>query len=156
MPSPTDSTVPTSETSASVPKPAIWSRMTLEISAARMSILSPSRRRLRRHAFHSRSESVEFGADRAVDLLRADLHDQASEDGRVDGEVDRDVAADAALEVGPKRRDLAVVERPCGDDLRGRLAAMGGGQQVEEADDRGELGQPPVLGEDAEEVRRDR
>src|SRR4051812_50019400 len=81
MPSPTDSTVPTSETSASVPKLAIWSRMTLEISAARMSILSPSRRRLRRHAFHSRSESVEFGADRAVDLARADLDDQTAEYG---------------------------------------------------------------------------
>src|SRR3954465_939340 len=97
MPSPTDSTVPTSETSASVPKLAIWSRMTLEISAARMSILSPSRRRLRRPAFHSRSESVEFGADRAVNLGRADLDDQTAEYGGVHRQVDRGGAAETGL-----------------------------------------------------------
>jgi len=39
MPSPTDSTVPTSETSASASKFAIWSRMTREISAARISMV---------------------------------------------------------------------------------------------------------------------
>jgi hypothetical protein len=38
MPSPTDSTVPTSETCASASKFAIWSRMTREISAARISM----------------------------------------------------------------------------------------------------------------------
>jgi hypothetical protein len=40
MPSPTESTEPTSETWASVPKLAIWSLMTLEISAARISMTS--------------------------------------------------------------------------------------------------------------------
>jgi hypothetical protein len=38
IPSPTDSAVPTSETSESDAKFAIWSRMTREISAARMSM----------------------------------------------------------------------------------------------------------------------
>ena len=38
MPSPTDSTWPTSETVAASPKLAIWSLMTAEISAARMSM----------------------------------------------------------------------------------------------------------------------
>jgi hypothetical protein len=41
MPSPTESTEPTSETWASVPKLAIWSLMTFEISAARISIVQP-------------------------------------------------------------------------------------------------------------------
>ena len=41
MPSPTDSTLPTSETWASASKFAIWSRMTREISAARISIRKP-------------------------------------------------------------------------------------------------------------------
>ena len=59
MPSPTDSTVPTSETSASASKFAIWSRMTREISAARISMVCL--------AFHRGCESVEFGADRGVD-----------------------------------------------------------------------------------------
>ena len=42
MPSPTDSTWPVSETCASEPKFAIWPLMIAEISAARMSIVSPS------------------------------------------------------------------------------------------------------------------
>ncbi len=42
MPSPTDSTWPTSETSASSPKLAIWVLRMAEISAARMSILGAS------------------------------------------------------------------------------------------------------------------
>ncbi len=41
MPSPTDSTWPVSDTCASVPKLAIWSLMTFEISAARISIVVP-------------------------------------------------------------------------------------------------------------------
>jgi hypothetical protein len=44
MPSPTDSTWPISDTCASVPKLAIWSRITFEISAARISMVSLSSR----------------------------------------------------------------------------------------------------------------
>ncbi len=40
MPSPTDRTWPTSETSASSPKPSIWDLRMAEISAARMSMVS--------------------------------------------------------------------------------------------------------------------
>src|SRR3954463_12557245 len=111
MPAPTDNTVPTSETSASVPKLAIWSRMTLEISAARMSIFSLSSKPCGLSALHRVGKSVEFRADRAVDHLRANLDDEPAQDGGIDAEVDRDVAADAGLEIGLERGDLLVVER---------------------------------------------
>src|SRR5437660_320090 len=105
MPSPTDSTVPTSETSASVPKLAIWSRMTFEISAARMSIFSLSSSLCGPSALHRRSEVVQFGTDRAVDHLRADLDDEPAKDGRIDAEVDIDVAAETGLEIVLDRGD---------------------------------------------------
>src|SRR5947209_17749637 len=124
MPSPTDSTVPTSETSASVPKLAIWSRMTLEISAARMSMFSLSSSLCGRSAPHRRSEVVEFGADGAVDHLRADLDDQPAQDGGVDAEINVHVAAEAGLQIVLERGDLAVVERTGRGHLGRRLAAM--------------------------------
>src|SRR4029453_508136 len=96
MPSPTDSTVPTSETSASAEKFAIWSRMTREISAARMSIVQL--------AFHRGGKPVEFGADRGVDLLASQLNDDSAEDVGVDRGVDRDIAAGAGAELGLERR----------------------------------------------------
>src|SRR5215213_807505 len=111
MPSPTDSTVPTSDTSASVPKLAIWSRMTLEISAARMSIFSLSSKPVRASAFHCLGEGVQFGADGAVDHLRSDLDDQPAQDGGIDAQINRHVAADAALEIRFQGFDLPVVER---------------------------------------------
>src|SRR5690242_19961172 len=133
MPSPTERTVPTSETSASVPKLAIWSRMTLEISAARMSIFSLSSKPFRASALHCVSEIVQFGADRAVDHLRADLDDEPPENGRVDGEIHRDVAADAGLEIGLERSNLTVVERVRRGDFCGGLAAMARCEKIEEA-----------------------
>src|SRR6185369_16212390 len=119
MPSPTDRTVPTSETSASAEKFAIWSRMTREISAARMSI---------QLAFHRLSESVEFGADRGVDLLAAQLDDDSAEDVGVDLSVDRDVAAGAGAELRLERSELVVVERARGNAFGSGLAAMLGGE----------------------------
>src|SRR3712207_934236 len=106
MPSPTERTVPTSETWASVPKLAIWSRMTFEISAARISMFSLSKTALRPSSFHRVRERVQFGADRAVDHPAADLDLEPAEDRRVDRQVDRDVAAGAGLEVRLQRLDL--------------------------------------------------
>src|SRR6516164_8199741 len=62
MPSPTESTCPTSETSASWPKFLICSLRIEEISAARMSISRPL----------SSHESVELGAERTVDHADTD------------------------------------------------------------------------------------
>src|SRR3954469_21308771 len=101
IPSPTDSTVPTSETSASASKFAIWSRMTREISAARMSI---------QLAFHRGSETVEFGANRSVDLPAAQLDDDSTQNIGIDGRVDRDLAASPATELGLQGGELVVVE----------------------------------------------
>ncbi len=77
---------------ASVSKFAIWSRMTREISAARISMFL---------AFHRLGECVEFGADRGVDHLAAELDDDAAEDGGIDLSVDRDVAAGAGCAAAP-------------------------------------------------------
>src|SRR6185369_1323706 len=103
MPSPTERTVPTSETSASAAKFAIWSRMTREISAARMSIVQL--------AFHRQSESVEFGADRRIDHLASQLDDDSAEDVGRDRCIDIDLAACAGSELVLQRRELVIVER---------------------------------------------
>src|SRR3954452_14750879 len=127
MPSPTDSTLPTSLTSASLPKLAIWSLMTLEISAARMSIsslshdgdVSPS-------ALHHLREGIEPAADRAVDPLGADGDDEPAEQVGVDAGLQFDGAALAGAEPGLQRRQLLVGEGVGAGDLGGDLAALGG------------------------------
>src|SRR6185369_14681153 len=147
MPSPTDRTVPTSETSASASKFAIWSRMTREISAARMSI---------QLAFHRLSESVEFGADRGVDLLAAQLDDNSAEDVGIDRRLDGDVAAGASAQLRLERSDLVVVERTSSHDLGRRLAPVLGREAAESADHGAELILPAVASKDAEEISGDR
>src|SRR4029079_14466021 len=125
MPSPTERTVPTSETCASASKFAIWSRMTREISAARMSI---------QLAFHRGSETVEFGADRCVDLLAAHLDDDSAEDGWVNAGVDCDVTPGAGTELRPQRGELIIVEGTRGDDVGRGFATMLRGEAAEGAD----------------------
>src|SRR6476469_3573771 len=147
MPSPTDSTVPTSETSASASKFAIWSRMTREISAARMSIVQL--------AFHRGCETVEFGADRRIDLLAAQLDDDAAKNCRVDRGVEGDVAAGTSAKLLLQLRQLVVVERAGGDDLCRGFAAVLGGEPTEGPDDRTELTLAAVAGEDAHEIAGD-
>src|SRR5436190_13502329 len=125
MPSPTLKTVPTSLTCASVPKLAICSLMTLEISAARMSIFSLS------SALHREGEIVQFGADGAVDHSAADLDDEAAQDRGIDAEIDRDIGPDALAKVLAKRLHLAVVDRMGCDALGADLAAVTSGEHVE-------------------------
>src|SRR5712691_11671751 len=79
MPSPTDSTWPTSDTSASWPKFLICSFRIAEISAARMSI---------RRLFHRVFDRIELGAERAIDHAAAELHDQPADDRWIDLHVD--------------------------------------------------------------------
>src|SRR4051794_3058367 len=92
MPSPTDRTWPISETSASLPKSLIWFLRIAEISAARISILADS--------LHRDLEVLELGLERIVDHARADLDDQAAEDGRVGAGGELDIASDRL----PERR----------------------------------------------------
>src|SRR5688572_5795649 len=109
MPSPTESTEPTSETWASVPKLAIWSLMTFEISAARISMFSLSSNLLGRVlALHRLGERIETGADRAVDLTAADPDDEAAEDLGIDGGLDLHFLALTRLELGGERLELVV------------------------------------------------
>src|SRR6476620_4699176 len=125
IPSPTESTVPTSETCASASKFAIWSRMTREISAARISMIQL--------AFHRGCETVEFGADRGVNLLATQLDDDSAEEGGIDGCVDRDVAAGTCAQLRLERGNLIVVEGPCGCDVRRNFAPVLGGQPTKGA-----------------------
>ena len=60
-------------------------------------------------AFHRVSEWVEFGADRAVDHLAAQLDDQPAEDVGIDAGFERDVAAGAGAQLRRKRRQLVVL-----------------------------------------------
>src|SRR5688572_8428217 len=128
IPSPTLSTVPTSETWASVPKLAIWSRMTLEISAARMSIFSLSQTAKSPSSFHLMRESVEFGSDRAVDPLRADLDDESAQYGGLDVHFHGDVAAHSGPQILLDRLDLVVVQRAGRGHFGGHFAAMACGE----------------------------
>src|SRR6476646_1075552 len=143
MPSPTERTVPTSETCASASKFAIWSRMTREISAARMSI---------QLAFHRLSESVEFGADGSVDLLASQLDDDPAKNVWVDGCLDVDVAACASAKLLLQSRELIVIQRARGDHLGRCFAAMLSGKPAERANDVPKFVLAAVPGENAEEV----
>ena len=153
MPSPTDSTWPTSATSASVSKPAICCFRIAEISAARISIstlhfprhLVQARssgagvdrhvemaRRLQpgnddansqRTSPHRQPQALQPAAQRSVDHARADLDDHAAEQGRIDPDIDRDAGADRAAQLLGQRRLARFVERLRDGDLGGDLAA---------------------------------
>src|SRR5205823_11976474 len=106
MPSPTDSTWPTSATSASLPKLAICCFRIAEISAARISISVPLR-----NALHRQLQAVQPALQRTVDHARTDLDDHAPQKAGVDLEVDRDAAPDGAAQLLAERILLRVVER---------------------------------------------
>src|SRR5206468_1481524 len=148
MPSPTDSTVPTSETCASASKFAIWSRMTREISAARISIVQL--------AFHRGCETVEFGADRGVNLLASQLDDHSAENVGIDGRIDRYIAAHPGTKLCLERGKLVVVERTGGDDFGSGFAAVIGREPAESADDVAQFVLAAIAGENAKEIGGDR
>src|SRR3954469_22571206 len=87
MPSPTDSTWPTSETSASSPKLAICDLRMAEISAARISMAVLG-------SLQGETEGVEFGAERGVIEARTDANLHAAKNGGVDPGFDLRVLAE--------------------------------------------------------------
>src|SRR2546423_15133422 len=91
MPSPTESTWPTSATSASVPKSAICCFRMAEISAARISMTS--------NPLHRKLQARELALERCVDHARADFYDEPADQARIDPEIDRDFAADGLAEL---------------------------------------------------------
>src|SRR6185312_6194566 len=94
MPSPTDSTWPTSATSASLPKLAICCFRIAEISAARISISVPLP-----DAFHRQLQALQPALQRAVDHPRADLDDHAAQQARINPQIDRDAPPDRAAQL---------------------------------------------------------
>ena len=105
-------------------------------------------------AFHRLGEGVEFGADRAVDHLAAELDDDSAEDVGIDLRIDRDVAADAGRRLRLERGELVVVERMGRRQLPRSSRRDGRRRGGEGADDRPELALAAVPGEDAEEIGR--
>src|SRR4029077_11596589 len=89
-PSPTESTWPTSATSASVPKSAICCFRMAEISAARISLNS--------NPLHRKLQARELALERCVDHARADFYDEPADQARIYPEIDRDFAADRLAE----------------------------------------------------------
>src|SRR5215469_17325709 len=115
MPSPTDSTCPTSATSASVPKPAICCFRMAEISAARISILPDP--------LHGKLQALQLAAERRIHHARAQPDDQAAEQARIDPCFDGDLAADRAPQPLVERLPLRVAQGLRRDDMCGHFAA---------------------------------
>src|SRR6516164_9788746 len=120
MPSPTDSTWPTSETSASWPKFLICSLRMAEISAARISILSS--------LFHRVLDGIEFGAERGIDHAAPELDHKPADDRRIDFDFDVDLLAAHGLERIAQGGDVIVLDLFRHGDFGGRLAPVLGDQ----------------------------
>src|ERR1700761_4226105 len=120
MPSPTDSTCPTSETSASWPKLAIWVFRMAEISAARMSMALRS--------LEGELEGIELRLQRSIVKARAHADLEAAENGGVDAGFDFGVAAQAGAQGGLQALGLGGRQGDGGGDLGGDDAAVGDGQ----------------------------
>ncbi len=153
IPSPTLSTVPISLTCASVPKLAIWSLMTLEISAALMSIFLPFLGSLAGpQPFIAWASEFKRVAKRAIDHLAAHLDDEAAHDGGIDSEIEGHVAAGARLQLPGERGLLRLAQREGRRDFGARLAAMGREQSPEGANDVGKLRKAAIMRQHAKRL----
>src|ERR1700683_2409971 len=115
MPSPTDSTCPTSATAASVPNSDICFFRMAEISAARISISTDP--------FHRQLQPPELALERRIDHARAHLDHQATEQPGLDLEIDRHLAADRLAQALVDRLTLRLGQFLRRDHLRRHLAA---------------------------------
>ena len=99
---------------------------------------------------------MQFGLDGAVDHARADLDDQAAQDGRIDFSDHLHIAARGLAQGFDKGCGLGVAERRCCRDFGGAEAAAFGEDGVE-AGNHGRQGeQPAVDSHEAEELAGDR
>src|ERR1051325_170944 len=147
MPSPTDSTWPTSATSASLPKLAICCFRIAEISAARISISVPLA-----NAFHRQLQAMQPPLQRRVGPARAALPDHAAQQAGVDLEGDRDPPTDGPAQLLAQCVLLRLAKRLRRRDLGGHLAAPFG-ELVEIAlDHRRCREEPPIGRHDREKV----
>src|SRR4029453_7937870 len=127
MPSPTDSTEPTSETSASSPKLAIWDLRMAEISAARISMDLRS--------LQGELQGIELRLERSVEQTGTDLHLDPAEDGGVDAGRDFGILAERLAERRGDALGLGGGKGDSGGHLCGDRAARGGRQLREGEDD---------------------
>src|SRR6201996_6563166 len=118
MPSPTDRTWPTSETSASWPNPAICDLRIAEISAARMSIGLRS--------LEGELEGIELGAQGRVEQTRPHADLEAAEDGGVHSGGDLGVLAQRLGQGGLEALGLGGGKLDGRGHLGGDHAAVGG------------------------------
>src|SRR6185437_11748604 len=103
MPSPIDSTCPTSATSASAPKLAICCFKIAEISAALISIRSSP--------LHRKLQTLQLAAQRRIDHARSNLDDEPAEKRRIDPDIDCDLAAHCFSQLLADRLELGRRER---------------------------------------------
>src|SRR5215472_12967819 len=139
MPSPIDSTWPTSATSASVPKFAIWSLRMAEISAGRISMKTPSG-----NSLHRQLQAPQLALYRCVDHPRAELDNDAADQPRVDADVNGHPAADAAAQLVVQRLTLGLAQGPGSGDLSSNFAAPRRELAEKRLDHRRDSEQPPV------------
>src|SRR5262249_6996347 len=130
MPSPTDRTEPTSETSASSPKLAICDFRMAEISAARMSIFLRS--------LQGELQGIELRAERSVEQSGADPHLDAAQDGGIDAGFDLRVLAERQAQRLGDALGLGGCERQGGGHLGLDLATRIGGEALVGADHGGQ------------------
>src|SRR3990167_3570874 len=144
MPSPTDSTWPTSETSASSPKLAICDLRMAEISAARMSMGLRS--------LQGELEGVELRTERSVEQSGTDPHLDAAQDGRIDAGLDFRILAERGAQGGGDALGLGGRQRDGGGHLGRDRAARLGGEGLEGLDHRRQHRGAAVGGQQAQEL----
>src|SRR5690606_27293263 len=115
MPSPTDRTEPTSETSASSPKLAICDLRMAEISAARISMGLRS--------LQGEFEGVELRTQRSIEQTGTDLHLDAAQKGRIDAGLDFGIFAERCAQGRGDAFRLRRRQRHGGRHPRGDRAA---------------------------------
>src|SRR5215469_4047027 len=147
MPSPIDKTVPTSATSASVPKFAICCLIISEISAGRISMKTPSSDTL-----HRQLQALQLAFDRRIHHARPDFDNHTANEPWVDTQIDRDAAADAVAQLLVQRRQLHLAQRPRRDYLRVDFAAAPRELLQKRFDDCGDHKQPSVSRNDPEKI----
>src|SRR5215213_11595120 len=145
IPSPTWSTVPTSERS-------VWTSY-CSILDLRIDVISSGRSFNFSAPCHEVvSQTVEAAAHAAVEAVRADLEDDAADQRRVDRARRLDRAAGGLLDLLHDRSGLVVGELVRRRQLHGQAACLLGDQRVELPVDLRELGRPALLREEQDEV----
>src|SRR5688572_5657398 len=129
MPSPTDSTWPTSVTSASASKLRISRFRIAEISDGWISISG---------SFHGRTQGIELGAQGGIDHARADAEHEPAEQPGIDMGGEQGIAAELFLQHALELACLRIGEGAGRGHFGGDLAPVARQQFLEGADHGGQ------------------